>query len=113
MMPALAEATIHHIAGAKDRPPHHLGSLNMASAEDKLDQVLAAVNTMRVDVGVLAAKLDAAGDKTSTHTGQLADVEQRLRALEAWRWQMLGAAGLLGGLLGAASSFIVERLLGQ
>lgn len=73
----------------------------MPDSTAKLDQLAEGVHALQVTLAGIDGKLTRVVDDSKDH-------ERRLRVLEAWRWQMLGAATLLG----AASSYIIDRLLG-
>lgn len=87
-----AGASIHHLAGSArlDEPRPGAAALSTADMSQILDR-LARIET----------KLD------DHHSGRT-DHEQRIRALEAFRWKVAGVATVVA----AASSLIVQRLVG-
>lgn len=104
MPAALADAQIHHIATHRRGGGTALATgdlLTMPDSAAKLDQLVTGVHAMEVTLASVDGKLTRVVQDSADH-------ERRIRVLEAWRWQMLGAATLLG----AAASYIIDRLFG-
>ena len=102
MPAALLDAQVHHIARRRGEGTISTGDpLAMPDSAAKLDQLVTGVHAMEVTLAGVDGKLTRVVDDSKDH-------ERRLRVLEAWRWQMLGAATLLG----AAASYIIDRLFG-
>jgi hypothetical protein len=70
-----------------------------ASDSEKIDQMLTEMRDLRVDVAVIRQRVDS-------HDTTGSDVERRIRALEAWRWQQVGIATTAGGATGTITALI-------
>jgi hypothetical protein len=53
---------------------------------------------LAVSVATLVAEWRGVGERLDSGSVKMADFEARLRVLEKWRWQLVGALLLLNGL---------------
>lgn len=68
---------------------------------------------LALQVATLAAEWRGVGERMDSGSGAMKDLEQRVRAIEQWRWRMAGGSTLLGALSGGGVASVVVYLLGR
>lgn len=74
----------------------------------KLDEISTQLVDVRVTLAGLAAEVKAANAAAAVRDTQHADHELRLRALERFRWLLVGAGALGGGAIGSVVAAVMK-----
>lgn len=75
-----------------------------------LADLFRVMSAMQVDVSRVATKLEVLDARNKSADQLDADHEQRLRALEAFRWKVVGLAFAVSALMGFVTAWLPSHL---
>lgn len=82
----------------------------MTTNEARLDEAVGLMHDIRVDVASIKTKLDEhvkhQDERTRQRDVAQAGIVARLEALERFRWTIVGAAAVVGGLAGKVAGLL-------
>lgn len=82
--------------------------MNEEQQAKKLDEISNQLVDVRVTLASLAAEVKAANAAAAVRDTQHADHELRLRALEKFRWLLVGGGALGGGAIGSVVAALIK-----
>lgn len=82
--------------------------MNEEQQAKKLDEISNQLVDVRVALAGLAAEVKAANAAAAVRDTQHADHELRLRALEKFRWLLVGGGALGGGAIGSVVAALIK-----
>lgn len=82
--------------------------MNEEQQAKKLDEISNQLVDVRVTLASLAAEVKAANAAAAVRDTQHADHELRLRALEKFRWLLVGGGALSGGAIGSVVAALIK-----
>ena len=82
--------------------------MNEEQQAKKLDEISNQLVDVRVTLAGLAAEVKAANAAAAVRDTQHVDHELRLRALEKFRWLLVGGGALGGGAIGSVVAALIK-----
>jgi len=84
------------------------GDGRLAKVEQSVARIDERTSRTMVDVQMIAQKLDSFKEQMATNS-EVTALKERVRTLEAFRWMVLAAGGLVNLLMGGIGWFFLRR----